>query len=127
MSLATTPREHSRILESAHVGNGSQRQEIINLSKREGFLAKQLYVIFTTPAGGMKPVMDNIKEHLAFQVQLEKDGIMFAAGPNWAASLFHHGGNPRPNVNALPIVQALDLDAEISEAGCDRVRTVRSL
>jgi uncharacterized protein YciI len=31
----------------------------------------------------MKPVMDNIKEHLAFQVELEKNGTMFAAGPNW--------------------------------------------
>jgi uncharacterized protein len=58
-------------------------QDIVSLSKREGFLAKQLYVIFTTPANGMKPVMDNIKEHLAFQVELEKNGTMFAAGPNW--------------------------------------------
>jgi hypothetical protein len=58
-------------------------KDVISLSKHEGFLAKQLYVIFTTPAKGIKPVMDNIKEHLAFQVELEKDGIMFAAGPNW--------------------------------------------
>ena len=57
-------------------------QDVISQSKREGFLTKQLYVIFTTPANGIKPVMDNIKEHLAFQVELEKDGIMFAAGPN---------------------------------------------
>jgi uncharacterized protein len=58
-------------------------QDIISLSKREGFLAKQLYVIFTTPANGIKPVMDNLREHLAFQTELEKDGILFAAGPNW--------------------------------------------
>jgi uncharacterized protein len=57
--------------------------EIIDLSQREGFLAKQLYVIFTKPTNGIKPVMDNIKEHLAFQVELEKEGTMFAAGPNW--------------------------------------------
>jgi len=58
-------------------------QDIVSLSKREGFLAKQLYVIFTTPADGIKPVMDNIKEHLAFQIELERSGTMFAAGPNW--------------------------------------------
>jgi uncharacterized protein len=57
--------------------------DIIALSKKEGFLAKQLYVVFTTPAKGLGPVMDTIKEHLAFQVALEKQGIMFAAGPNW--------------------------------------------
>ena len=58
-------------------------EEIIALSKKEGFLAKQLYVVFTTPANGIGPVMENVKEHLAFQVRLEKEGTMFAAGPNW--------------------------------------------
>jgi uncharacterized protein YciI len=58
-------------------------EEIIALSKKEGFLAKQLYVVFTTPTNGIGPVMKNVKEHLAFQVRLEKEGIMFAAGPNW--------------------------------------------
>ena len=27
--------------------------------------------------------MQNIEGHLAFKEQLERDGIMFAAGPNW--------------------------------------------
>jgi len=58
-------------------------EEIIALSKKEGFLAKQLYVVFTTPTNGIGPVMENVKEHLAFQVRLEKEGTMFAAGPNW--------------------------------------------
>ena len=58
-------------------------EEIVALSKKEGFLAKQLYVVFTTPTNGIGPVMENVKEHLAFQVKLEKEGIMFAAGPNW--------------------------------------------
>jgi hypothetical protein len=59
-------------------------EEIVALSKKEGFLAKQFYVVFTTPTNGIGPVMENVKEHLAFQVRLEKEGIMFAAGPNWA-------------------------------------------
>jgi uncharacterized protein len=58
-------------------------EEIVALSKKEGFLAKQLYAVFTTPTNGIGPVMENVKEHLAFQVKLEKEGIMFAAGPNW--------------------------------------------
>jgi hypothetical protein len=58
-------------------------QDIVNLCKKEGYLAKQLYVVFTTPTRGIKPIMENMKEHLAFQIALEKQGIMFAAGPNW--------------------------------------------
>lgn len=58
-------------------------QEIISLSKQKGFLAKQLYVVHTTPANGMGPVMENIQAHLTFQKSLEEQGIMFAAGPHW--------------------------------------------
>ena len=57
--------------------------EIVALSKEKGFLAKQLYVVMTTPANGMGPVMKNIQAHLAFQESLEAQGIMFAAGPHW--------------------------------------------
>lgn len=57
--------------------------EIIKISKEKGFLAKQLYVVFTTPSNGMGPVMEKIQEHLAFQKSLEEQGIMFAAGPHW--------------------------------------------
>jgi len=49
----------------------------------EGMLRKQLYVVFTTPTNGLGPVMEVIKEHLAFQVDLEQRGIMFGAGPFW--------------------------------------------
>jgi len=49
----------------------------------EGMLRKQLYVIFTTPTNGLEPVMTNLKDHLDFQVDLERRGIMFAAGPFW--------------------------------------------
>jgi len=57
--------------------------EIVALSKKQGFLAKQFYVVFTTPAAGLEPVMQNIEAHLAFQKSLEEQGIMFAAGPHW--------------------------------------------
>jgi uncharacterized protein YciI len=49
----------------------------------EGMLRKQLYVVFTTPTQGLEPIMANLKEHLDFQIDLERRGIMFGAGPFW--------------------------------------------
>jgi len=46
-------------------------------------LQKQLYAIFTSPTNGMGPVLANMDAHMAFQMQLEAEGIMFAAGPMW--------------------------------------------
>ena len=56
-------------------------EDILNASR--GMLQKQLYVVFTTPANGMGPVMANIEAHLKFQIELEQKGIMFGAGPFW--------------------------------------------
>jgi len=46
-------------------------------------LQKQLYAIVTSPANGIGPILEGLGEHLAFQVQLEADGILYAAGPMW--------------------------------------------
>lgn len=46
-------------------------------------LQKQLYAIFTSPVSGISPVLENMEDHLAFQVGLEHEGIMVAAGPMW--------------------------------------------
>jgi uncharacterized protein YciI len=45
------------------------------------FLGKQLYVIVTTPVAPREELDKLLPQHLAHQVKLEKDGIMFAAGP----------------------------------------------
>lgn len=58
-------------------------QEIVNECRKRGYLAKQLYVVFTTATKGIGPVMENLATHLKYQEQLEHDGIMFAAGPLW--------------------------------------------
>lgn len=42
---------------------------------------KELYAVFSDPTNGLGPVMENIEPHLAYQLKLEEDGIMFAAGP----------------------------------------------
>ena len=57
------------------------KQDVLNASSK--MLNKDLYVIFTKPANGMKAVMENLEEHLKFQVSLEKNGVMFGAGPFW--------------------------------------------
>jgi uncharacterized protein YciI len=49
----------------------------------KAMLQRQLYAIFTTPLNGLGPVLANLEAHLAFQVSLEKEGILFAAGPMW--------------------------------------------
>lgn len=46
-------------------------------------LQKQLYAIFTTPTDGLGPVFANLEEHLKYQVQIEQEGVMYAAGPLW--------------------------------------------
>jgi len=49
-----------------------------------GMLQKQLYVIFTTPNKGLEPVLEILPAHLDFQVELERRGVMFGAGPFWS-------------------------------------------
>jgi uncharacterized protein YciI len=49
--------------------------------KEKGLLAKKLYVVLTKPDGDMEAVMENLQEHLKYQLELEANGSMFAAGP----------------------------------------------
>lgn len=57
--------------------------EIVQLIRDKGMLAKQLYIVSTTPTGSLDKVLEMVETHLDFQVDLERRGIMFAAGPNW--------------------------------------------
>jgi uncharacterized protein YciI len=56
---------------------------IIEECQNRGYLAKQLYAVFTTPVDGIGPVMENLAIHLQYQEKLENEGVMFAAGPHW--------------------------------------------
>ena len=53
----------------------------VAMCRERGLLAKQLYVVHTPPTKGMGPVMERLGEHLAYQGELERTGVMFAAGP----------------------------------------------
>ncbi len=54
------------------------------MSASSAMLQKQLYAIFTEPVEGIGPVLENLEDHLAFQVGLEREGVLFAAGPMWS-------------------------------------------
>jgi len=56
-------------------------QEHIDHVTAKGLLAKRLYVILTTPSGGLQALAQHLPAHLAYQKDLEARGITFAAGP----------------------------------------------
>ena len=45
-----------------------------------GFLRKEVYVVVTTPVSSPE-IRPKLLDHLENQVKLEKEGVMFAAGP----------------------------------------------
>lgn len=56
-------------------------KNFVSLRKEQGLLAMELYMVHTRPAKGTEAVLANLKEHLAYQSDIEAKGIMFAAGP----------------------------------------------
>ena len=85
------------------------REDVLEASK--GMLQKQLYVYFTTPAGGMGPVMENLDAHLAFQVELERKGIMFGAGPHWSEDEKRWEGDGMVIIRAASLAEAREIAA----------------
>jgi uncharacterized protein len=55
--------------------------ETVRWAEEHGLLAAQLFLVQSVPTNGLGPVLDNLDPHVAYQVQLEKNGTMFAAGP----------------------------------------------
>jgi uncharacterized protein YciI len=100
--------------------------EIIALSKQKGFLAKQLCVVVTTPVDGLGPVMQKVKEHLAFQEPLEAQGIMFAAGPQWTDDETSWEGDGMVVIRAKSLAEARAIAAkDPMHASGARIFTVR--
>ena len=87
------------------------------LEASKGMLQRQLYAIFTKPTNGLGPVFEVIEKHLEFQVQLEKDGIMFAAGPIWTDDGEHWEGE------GMVIVRAASREEAIQIAETDPMHT----
>ncbi len=87
------------------------------LEKTPQMLQKQLYVIHTKPTNGLGPVMDNLGPHLEFQVKIEQDGVMFAAGPFWADDEETWEGEGMVIIRADSLAHARDI------AGSDPMHT----
>ncbi|MFQ5692521.1 MAG: YciI family protein [Nitrospinota bacterium] len=77
----------------------------------EGMLQKQLYVIFTTPTEGLRPVLENLEAHLAFQRGLERNGVMFGAGPHWTDDEEYWEGDGMVIIRAGSLAEAREIAA----------------
>lgn len=99
---------------------------IENMVKEKGMLAKQLYIVHTTPTGDLGPVLAVVEEHLEFQVALEADGVMFAAGPNWTEDEQEWQGDGTVVIRASSIAEARKImDADPMHAKGARSYTVK--
>ena len=76
------------------------------------FLGRELYVYFSTPAAPREEISKRIKDHLAYQVQLETEGKLFAAGP-----MFEEGADAP--VRGMIVVRAADFDEAKAIADAD--------
>ena len=83
------------------------KQDVLNASSE--MLNKDLYVVFTKPTNGMIPVMENLEEHLKFQVSLEKKGIMFGAGPFWEDNEIDWNGEGMVIIRANSVAHAIEI------------------
>lgn len=52
----------------------------VEKSKAKGLLAKRLYVVISTVVDP-ELMQQNFEQHLAYQIELEAAGVLFAAGP----------------------------------------------
>jgi len=77
------------------------------LQASSGMLQKRLYAITTVPTGGLGPVLAVMQEHLAFQVELERQGVMYAAGPLFTEDEQHWLGEGLVVVRAASRAEAV--------------------
>lgn len=70
------------------MGNSEKHQDEVH----KKFLGKNFFVIVTTPTAPREKLEPLIPAHLANQVRLEKEGVMFAAGPLTNEDGTRHGG-----------------------------------
>lgn len=84
-------------------------KDVLNASK--GMLQKQMYVVFTKPAGGMGAVMAQLAVHLEYQMKLERDGIMFGAGPFWSDNEEDWEGEGMVVIRAASLAEAKQIAA----------------
>ena len=63
-------------------GDGSLSwQQLTADIRSKGMPAHQLYLVLSEPTQGPAAVLANREPHLAYQMQLESEGVLFVAGP----------------------------------------------
>ena len=99
-------------------------QDILNASA--GCLQKQMYVYFTKPVNGLGPVMENLEDHLKFQIELEQKGIMFGAGPFWTDDEERWEGEGMIIIRAGSLAEAREIaESDPMHASGARAFTIR--
>ena len=83
--------------------------------EEKGVLAKPLYAVLTTPAEGRgyEDLAEHLPAHLAYQVELEQKGIMFAAGP------LASDDETKPSGEGLVIIRAASVEEAHKIAAAD--------
>lgn len=64
-----------------HTPNIQTWRQRVDDARAEGLAAREYFIVFTEPAGDRLAVQDNLKPHLDYQRELEKRGVIVAAGP----------------------------------------------
>lgn len=90
--------------------NRVTREQVLEAS--QGMLQKQFYVVFSTPTHGLGPVMQNLPIHLEHQCQIERDGILVAAGPHWSDDEQYWDGDGMFVIRATSIEHAKAIAAQ---------------
>jgi uncharacterized protein YciI len=62
-------------------GDEATWQDRLTNARSTGLLAREFYVVLSTPDGDLDRVRQCLKEHLAYQKKVEQAGNLFAAGP----------------------------------------------
>ena len=92
MRLAAEPaacgrREASLLAQREDIPVPSERSSaaIKAFSREHGFVAKQMYVIDSEPAGTLDRIYANLETHLGYWARMEQQGVLFSAGPKLPA------------------------------------------
>lgn len=73
--------EHSNAKGRPMTADGIPMKDILENSA--AMLCKRLYAIRTFPSGDLGAVLAHVPAHLEYQVEIERRGDLFAAGPLW--------------------------------------------
>ena len=80
------------------------------IKNSEGMLRKKLYVVRTSPAGDdLSPLFEQIEDHIAYQLEIEKNGTLFAAGPVWTEETCAWNGEGMIVIRADSLSAAKDI------------------